>query len=296
MPTPVVTWQLATWVSPQPAWSEMRSVARVMAGEVYAADGLDESQFIQQGWEIDDQAALAMYARKGISFARWLNGSFVIAVWGRVNRRVVLANDRFGLYRLYYAFHERRLIFAPEVKGILCDPEFPRQLDLTALAEYIRFQHLLGDRTFFEGISLFPSASTLTFDLQSVQVSLCPYWTYQDIPYRPDVPFEEAFAETGRLLKRAVRRLSEDEYRPGIYLSGGLDSRTILGMVVRRPLSTITYGVWNCRDVVYARRIAGKAGSNHYWCDPRMASGLKSASTCTWSLPRVSIALLTPTA
>jgi asparagine synthase (glutamine-hydrolysing) len=94
-----------------------------------------------------------------------------------------------------------------------------------------------------------------------------PYWTFDDIPYRPETGFEEAAQEAGRLLRRAVKRLSGDVYRPGVYLSGGLDSRTILGVVERRPVVSLTYGIRNCRDVYYARHIAKAVGSDHHWFD-----------------------------
>ena len=159
------------------------------------------------------------------------------------------------------------MIFAPEMRGILCDETFPRKLDLTALAQYIRFQHLLGGRTFFEHIELLPSASLLIYDLSTASCHVRTYWTFDDIPYRPEVGFDQAVEETGRLLRRTVQRLSGDTYRPGVYLSGGLDSRTILGLTKRRPIVSLTYGVENCRDVYYASRIAKAVGSDHHWFD-----------------------------
>jgi len=94
-----------------------------------------------------------------------------------------------------------------------------------------------------------------------------PYWTFDDIPCRPEVSFDEAVEEAGRLLRRTVQRLSGDAYRPGVCLSGGLDSRTILGLIERRPVVSLTYGTHGCRDVYYARRIAQAMGSDHHWFD-----------------------------
>ncbi len=211
--------------------------------------------------------ALDLYERLGDDFASQLNGAFIIAIWDKTRDRLLIANDRLGLYPLFYTCRSGRLIFAPEMKGILCDEAFPRELDLTALAQYIRFQHLLGGRTFFEDIELLPGASLLTYDLSTAACSVRLYWSFDEIPYRPDVGFDEAAEEAGRLLRRAVRRLSGDAYRPGVYLSGGFDSRTILGMIERRPVVSLTYGVHNCRDVYYARRIARAVGSDHHWVD-----------------------------
>ena len=247
----------------QPVWNSTRTVALVMAGEFYNRDALGESE----PTESDERFALALYEKWGDPFVNRLNGAFIIAIWDKARRRLLIANDRFGLYPLFYTCHGGRLIFAPEMKGILCDQAFPRKLDLTALAQYMRFQHLLGERTFFEDIALLPGASVLVYDLSTGACSVRSYWTFQDIPYRPEVRFKEAVEETGRLLRRAVQRLSSDGYRPGVYLSGGLDSRTILGLIERRPVVSLTYGIRTCRDVYYARRIAQAVGSDHHWFD-----------------------------
>ncbi len=249
--------------TPQPVWNADHTVAAVMAGEIYKVDGVAR----EDGRQVPEQLALALYEETSVEFAKRLNGAFIIAIWDVKQNRVVITNDRFGLYPLFYTTYGGRLMFAPEMKGILCDGTFPRQLDMVALAEYMRFQHLLGERTFFEDIQFLPNASTLVYDLASKACNIKPYWTFADIPYRPNIGFDEAVEETGRLLRGAVRRLSGDEYRTGVYLSGGLDSRTILGLVEKRPVVSVTYGVANCRDVYYAERIAKTVGSDHHWFD-----------------------------
>jgi asparagine synthase (glutamine-hydrolysing) len=249
--------------SPQPVWNSSHTVALLMAGEFYNEDAPGRDGCPKS----NEQVALALYEKLGDDFANQLNGAFIIAIWDETRNQLLIANDRFGLYPLFYSCRNRRLIFAPEMKGILCDETFPRTLDLTALAQYVRFQHLFGERTFFEDIELLPSASLLVYDPNTASCSVRRYWTFDDIPYRPKVSFDEAVEEVGLLLRRAVQRLSSDAYRPGVYLSGGLDSRTILGMIKRRPVVSLTYGTHNCRDVYYARRIAKATGSDHHWFD-----------------------------
>jgi asparagine synthase (glutamine-hydrolysing) len=152
------------------------------------------------------------------------------------------------------------------MKGILCDADFRKELNLAALAEYMRFQQLLGEKTFFEGVELLPYASLLQYNVQTDSLAIRPYWGFSRIP-EVSVTFEEAVEEIGRLLRQAVNRLASGPYRVGVYLNGGLDSRTILGMIDHEhfPVASITYGHRDCRDVVYAQRIARKAGSDHYW-------------------------------
>jgi asparagine synthase (glutamine-hydrolysing) len=248
---------------PQPVWNSSRTIALVMAGEIYNQEMLA----VNMDAKSDEELVMALYEQERENFISKLKGVFIIAVYDQESNRILIFNDRFGLYPLFYSCRGGRLIFAPEMKGILCDGYFPQKLDLTALAQYVRFQQILGDRTFFEEIQLLPSASILIYDLASGSCSVNSYWSFADIPYNPEVSFEEAVEETAMIMSRAVNRMSADVYRPGVYLSGGLDSRTILGMIDRRPIVSLTYGVDDCRDVFYAGRIAKVVGSDHYWFD-----------------------------
>jgi asparagine synthase (glutamine-hydrolysing) len=247
----------------QPAWSIDRSRAVFLAGELYAVEGVE----FQGANVADENRILTLYERRGLDFPRYLNGAFVCAILDWQRQHLIIANDRFGLYPLYYTTRNDRLVFAPEVKGVLCDSGFKRELDLTALAQYMRFQHLLGQRTFFEDLRLLPPGTVLVCDLQTAGCAVQAYWSFADLPYCPNVGFEEAVAQTGQLLRRAVHRLSGDHYRPGVYLSGGLDSRIILGLAERRPIASLTYGAKNSRDVFYAAQIARVIGSEHHWLD-----------------------------
>jgi asparagine synthase (glutamine-hydrolysing) len=253
----------------QPICSEDRRLTIFLSGEFYNATELRRDLKARGHTFRDDsdlELVLRLYQEKGEQFIHDLEGAFVLVIWNRSRQELIVANDRFGLYPLLYAHYSGKLVFAPEMKGILCDPEFRKELNLTALAEYMRFQQLLGEKTFFEGIELLPNASLLRYDTQTDALTIEPYWDFSNIP-EVKVTFEEAVEEISRLLRQAVNRLASGPYRVGVYLSGGLDSRTILGMIDRErfPVVSITYGHKDCRDVVYAERIARKAGSDHHW-------------------------------
>jgi asparagine synthase (glutamine-hydrolysing) len=166
--------------SSQPVWNSTRTVALVMTGELYHRNTLGINIA-----ESDEQAALALYESQGEQFASQLNGAFLIGIYDKGRNRLLVANDRFGLYPLFYTTHAGRFVFAPEIKGILCDASFSRKIDLTALAQYVRFQHLLGERTFFEDIYMLPGASVLTYELSTGSCSIKQYWSYGDIPHHP---------------------------------------------------------------------------------------------------------------
>jgi asparagine synthase (glutamine-hydrolysing) len=193
---------------------------------------------------------------------------FVLAIWDRNRQELIVANDRFGLCPLLYAHYNGVLAFAPEVEGILADPAFEKRLDLTGLAQFFRFQRLLGDRTFFEGLHVLPYASMLRFDQANDRVEVSHYWDFDQIPAWPaSATFDDAVVEAGRLLRRAVDVRTQGGYRIGVYLSGGLDSRTLLGFAsqICPPVVSLTYGVPGCRDAHYAERIARRLNSPHHF-------------------------------
>jgi asparagine synthase (glutamine-hydrolysing) len=222
-----------------------------------------------QGNEVPDSAViLRLYEEKGESFLREIEGKFVLSIWNKSNKQLLVANDLFGLYPLLYAHFKGRLIFAPEMKGILCDSEFRKVIDLTALADYMRFQTVLGERSFFEGITFLPGASVLRYNQKTDELRINSYWDFSEITENR-VGFDDVVDETGRLLKRALNRIFSGPLRPGLFLSGGLDSRALVSLIDRKfyPLATISYGRKKSRDVVYAHHISRKLGSRHYYFD-----------------------------
>lgn len=254
----------------QPVHSDDRRVHLVFSGELYDTDSV-RRELTRSGTVIrsstDSDLMMALYQHDAFESLSRLEGMFVVAVWDEERHLLTIANDKSGLYPLLYSHFDGRLVFAPEVKGILCHPGFKRQLDLTALAEYVRFQVLLGEKTFFSGLSLMSAGSILRFDSRRDVVTVETYWDLSKVPVIERVTLAEAATEAGRLLSRAVQRRSQGRCQIGTFLSGGLDSRVLLGFLQQQhsSVTTITYGAPGSRDVVYARRLASKVGSRHHF-------------------------------
>jgi asparagine synthase (glutamine-hydrolysing) len=193
-------------------------------------------------------------------------GLFILSIWNKSNKQLQVANDLFGLYPLLYAHYKGRLIFSPEMKGILCDPEFRKVIDLTALADYMRFQTVLGERSFFEGFNFLPGAPALCYNQRTDGLRITRYWDYSEITDNR-AGFDDVVDETVCLLKRALDRIFSGPLRPGLFLSGGLDSRALTSLIDRKfySLATISYGQKNSRDVVYAHQISRKLGSRRFF-------------------------------
>lgn len=254
----------------QPILSKDGQYVLFMTGELYRTNALQarlKSANIIPRNISHAELALCAFEAFGADFAKDLDGAFVIVIYDRAKHSLILVNDRLGLYPTYYFYEKGHLVFAPEVKCVLLAPFVSKTMSITAVAQYFRFQHLLEDYTFHEGVWRFPYASVGEFDLDTGEWVVRRYWDWDDIPPRLDMTFEEAVEEGSRVLRDTVRELTSDTLRPGVFLSGGLDSRTIIGLLTqeRPPPITATFGSHNSRDVYYAERIARAVGSQHYW-------------------------------
>jgi asparagine synthase (glutamine-hydrolysing) len=135
-----------------------------------------------------------------------------------------------------------------------------------ALAEYIRYQQLLGHRTWFKGVSLFPAATVLRFHRHERRVAMSRYWDWGDIAPEPRVSWSDAVEECTTRFQRAVDIRVARIPRVGVFLSGGLDSRTIVGFLGGKArATTLTFGAPGCRDVLLAGRVADRAETEHHW-------------------------------
>lgn len=252
---------------PQPVRSSDGRVWVCLAGEFYHHQA-HRAELAREGLlspGADDAAlALATYQRDGVEGMAALAGAFTAAIWNDDSGELLLVNDRYGLYPHYVARTAHGLVFAPEIKGVLAAPGVPRRLDRVSIAQYVRFQQLLGDRTWLEDVRLLPPATILRFRLHDGNLRADRYWDWNHIPDNPTITFNEAVEETTRRFQAAVDAMSAPPLRVGVYLSGGLDSRAILGFL-REPPVTLTFGDPRSRDVVYAAELARRAGSRHRW-------------------------------
>ena len=177
----------------------------------------------------DTEVALQAYAHWGPEAFRRFNGMWAMALLDRRGPRpqLVLCRDHFGIKPLFYAEHDRRLVFASEIKALLEDPSFPRRVDEQQLYEYLGFglyDH--NDLTFFSGVRQVAAGAYVTVDAAGVRETR--YWAptlAEDADPDP--------AEFLRLFTRAVERRLVADVPVGTCLSGGLDSSSIVCVMDR---------------------------------------------------------------
>lgn len=208
--------------------------------------------------------ALDAYLAHGPEGLTSLQGEFITCVWDGRSHECLLVNDRFGLLPHYYAHGGFGFAFAPTIRALLDVPGLRARADLAAVGEYLRLQQLLDDRTWVEDVKLLPPGSVLRYQRHSGRVSVSRYWDWSKLDQVRTTGFHPAVARCTDLFQDAVDRRLAGAVRPGIFLSGGLDARTLLAFA-RAPVATLTFGTHDCRDVVLAARLAARAGAEHHW-------------------------------
>jgi len=261
-----------TGASPsQPVWSQDRRYCLVMEGEFYNAQEMRQelsSRGFADAGSGDPELALNLYLAYGEDFATRVNGAFVIAVWDSQENRLVVVNDRLGLFPLYYAVVKGGLLFASGVRALLADPDLPRAVDEIAIAQFLTFDHVLHDRTLLEQVKLLPQASVLSFS--EGQLEIRPYWTLQYATRHALCSEREYIEGLLHYLRQAIRRQAQTQGRTaGLLLSGGLDSRFLLALLTEvapdLKLHTFTWGIPGCDDARLARECAAAAGAEHHF-------------------------------
>jgi asparagine synthase (glutamine-hydrolysing) len=255
----------------QPMANEDGSVWLVFNGEIYNFLDLRpklEARGHAFRSRTDSEVILHQYEERGVECVRDLNGMFGLALWDARQPRLVLARDRVGKKPLYYLDDGQRLVFTSELKAILADPSVGRTVDQAALMEYMALGYVAAPRTIFQGIRKLPPAHTL--ECQDGRVSIQRYWDWQPAFRRVKEQSEAAWgAELLDCLRGAVRDRLMSDVPLGAFLSGGVDSSAVVGMMVdlsSAPVKTFSIGFEGSlvNELPYARAVAERFGTDHH--------------------------------
>jgi asparagine synthase (glutamine-hydrolysing) len=254
--------------APQPIWNESQTICLALEGELFDTNFLKQ-QLLNAGFlfrsDSTAEFVLRLYEARGEDFVTELNGAFTVAIWDGRSQKLIIANDRLGLHPLYYAHHNGDFLFASGVRALLADPHLPRQIDATAVAQFLTFDYMLNDHTLLTAVKLLRPASLLTF--QEGQLNIRPYWTMRYAEHYRPISEEAYLEELIHYLRQAVRRQASGSSLAKILLSGGLDSRILLGFLTEdglsEQLSAYTFGIPGCNDGRFAQEIARRRGVPH---------------------------------
>jgi asparagine synthase (glutamine-hydrolysing) len=230
----------------QPMWNAERSLAVIFNGEIYNHQEL-RAELERQGHAFrsshsDTEVLLHGYREWGAALPLRLNGMFAFALYDRPRRRLFLARDRFGEKPLYYYRKRGLFAFASELGALARHRHFAAGLSLRALQKFFAHGYLPAPNALYEGAAKLPGGSHLTLDLASGETHVDTYWRFR---LEPDESLtaadDDRLAEELRhLLSEAVRRRLMSDVPLGVFLSGGIDSASVLAVAARhRPAAGI---------------------------------------------------------
>jgi len=265
--------------STRPILSDDGSVAVVFAGAIYNRSEMAARAGLGANSEAaSNSAALVecLYRREGLDFLDRVNGKFALAVWDKRSAVVHLARDRFGIEPLYYYLDENKVVFGSMVRPIAQYTGIGLDLDLGSLSKFLLFNYNPGLGTFHQQVRKLRPAHVLTIDAKATK--LRPYWRLSFAELRQDT--EQGWADAlFDQIRGAVNRRLDGDTTPGVFVSGGMDSSSILGFANQAAGKSLNTFSYRCRGASfdeshYARRMAESTNSKHHEVEYRAADVL----------------------
>jgi asparagine synthase (glutamine-hydrolysing) len=253
----------------QPIYNEDETIWIIFNGEIYNYKMLRpllEQNGHQFSTESDTEVILHLYEDFGEDCVSRLNGMFAFAIWDSTKKRLFLARDRIGIKPLHYAEVNDGIIFGSEIKSILQDQRVLRKVNSHALRQYLGFEYVPGSETMFQGIFKLLPGHILTFDHNGL--SIREYW---DLNYPEKITYQPLDVLTkilGDRLKKSIEMRMISDVPLGAFLSGGIDSSSIVGIMSEisdQPVRTFSIGFddESYNELNYARKVAELFNTEH---------------------------------
>jgi len=253
----------------QPIYNEDKSIALVYNGEIFNFQGLRQ-KLIEKGHSFksntDSEVIVHAYEEYGVDCLKYFNGFWGFALYDSKKKILFISRDRLGLKPLYYYYDGKKFVFASEIKAILKYAALKRAINLDALSYFLTYRYIPSDMTIFNGISKLKPAHYALLDLKTGKLKINKYW-------------EMSFDETGKkdseiekeiiaLLKDSVEKRLISDVPLGAYLSGGIDSSSIVAMMKNFSDEINTYSLAFEHDKIgneleHAKKVSELFGTRH---------------------------------
>ncbi|HZS09391.1 MAG TPA: asparagine synthase (glutamine-hydrolyzing) [Blastocatellia bacterium] len=256
----------------QPLSNDDGSVRITFNGEIYNFQAL-RAELEQLGYRFrtrtDTEVIVHAWEQWGTDCVKRLRGMFAFGLWDRRRRRLFLARDRVGKKPLFYTQVGERFLFASELQGLLADADVPREVNLAAIDAYLSWGYIPAPLTGFKGISKLPPAHWMTVDW-TPDGPVARVERYWKLEYEPKLQIseEEAVETLREKLTEAVRLRMISDVPLGAFLSGGIDSSIVVGLMAKlsdRPVKTFSIGFREAayNETEHARRVARLWATDH---------------------------------
>jgi asparagine synthase (glutamine-hydrolysing) len=222
----------------------------------------------------DTEVVLAAIELWGLTAAvRRFVGMFAIALWDSFERRLFLVRDRVGIKPLYYGYAAGNFLYGSELKALKAFPGFQADIERDSLAAYMRYAYVPAPHSIYQGIHKLPPGQILTLDSPQSSPVLNPYWSAEEVARegvksRLQGSDDELVEQLHQKLADAVRLRMSADVPLGSFLSGGIDSSTVVALMqsqTTRPVKTFTIGFHEgaYNEATHARKIAEHLGADH---------------------------------
>lgn len=252
----------------QPMANEDGSVWLVYNGEIYNFREL-RSELESRGHRFrtrsDTEVIVHAYETFGVDCVRKFRGMFAFALWDARRRKLLLARDRLGIKPLYYWQQGARVAFASELKSLLQLQDLARDVDPEALDLYLTYGYVPAPHSVFRGVRKLPPGHRLVLDRTGLRVDR--YWDFVPAE-RASGSLRDRVAELRERLGEVVRSHLVSDVPVGAFLSGGLDSSTVVALMSlagARPVRTFSVGFGEAQfdELSYARQVAERYATEH---------------------------------
>jgi len=212
----------------------------------------------------DVETVVHGYEQWGDDVATHLHGMFAFAVWDEDRQRLLLGRDRLGKKPLVYAAADGRITFASEFAAVLADRRVSREVDPTAIHDFLTYQYVPAPASGFKAVRKLPPGHVLVFE--NGAISIIRYWRPECRP-RLEITMADAVVEAESRLKAAVKRRLMSEVPLGAFLSGGVDSSLIVALMSEfTKVKTFSIGFEEdgFNELPHARAVAERYGTEHH--------------------------------
>jgi asparagine synthase (glutamine-hydrolysing) len=254
----------------QPISNEDGTIVVVFNGEIYNFREL-RSELVNSGHRFktqsDTEVIVHGYEQWGDDALHRFNGMFAIALWDEPQQRLLLARDRMGKKPLYWHRSKHGLLWGSEAKALLAAPWVERSVNALALHHYLTLQYIPDPLTIFDGMHRLPAAHKLIIE-RGGEPQVTRWWQLQFEP-KLKIDDTEAIERSQKLLAAAVNRRLISEVPLGAFLSGGMDSSTIVALMAEQSakrVQTFSIGFEEPRysETHFARQVAERYKTDHH--------------------------------
>jgi asparagine synthase (glutamine-hydrolysing) len=255
----------------QPMWNADRTACIVYNGEVYnhlAERTRLEARGHKFNTQCDTETILHLYEEHGRDCVEHLRGMFAFAIWDKQKRELFIARDRFGVKPLYYVHaDDGSLYFASEIKALLAADAVKPEINFNVLPDQFANHGTSGDETLFTGVKRLLPGHTLVW--KDGKLDIREFWDLSFEPKHEACTDAEFIEEWRDLFKQSVRLRLMADVPLGMFLSGGIDSSAIAGVMstlVDDPIKTfsVAFNEREANELEYARLVANKFSTDHH--------------------------------